>query len=213
MHDRFRQQALDSSKRTRTRAALLDSAVNLVAEAGINRVTLQAITQSCGLAHGTFYNHFDDCEDLIVAAAVGVIDDIHRGMSPALRRSAPGLHRLVGAIELIVSESQRDPARSALLAETIGRFEAVTRRVRPKLRQDVIAGRKAGLVQVRSTRLLDAQIGALVGLAITRQIAKPNAAITRDTSEAVLRLLGVDTDDAHRIVGESLAGSASRSSS
>lgn len=53
----------------RTRAALVEAAQEFLAE-GEARPSIPQLTKRAGVAHGSFYNHFEDREDLMLQAAV-----------------------------------------------------------------------------------------------------------------------------------------------
>lgn len=103
----------------RTRAALLDAAVRLIAERGTRRTSMTDIAQAAGIAKGTLYNHFRNKDEVfaaLVEAEIVLIADECRGLPledalavaairldthPALRRVADddpaALAALVGA--------------------------------------------------------------------------------------------------------------------
>lgn len=103
----------------RTRAALLDAAVRLIAEHGTRRTSMTDIAQAAGIAKGTLYNHFRNKDEVfaaLVEAEIALIADQCRGTEledalaiaalaldthPALRRVADedpaALSALVGA--------------------------------------------------------------------------------------------------------------------
>lgn len=60
-------------RRTRTRAALVNSALGLLIE-GRTDVAVQEITERAGVAQGSFYNHFDSKEALFDAALALTMD-------------------------------------------------------------------------------------------------------------------------------------------
>ena len=169
----------------------------MVARHGLEATTVQAVTRETGVAHGTFYNHFDDREDLLVSAAIAVLDEISTNVQAAAKPFSPGVDRLVVATSKTIMEAVARREFGHLLASAVGRFPRVTDRIRPKLRADLRAARAAGAIQVPSSLLLDEQIGALVGLAIQRILSGGQASrITRETAQAVLRLLGQEPTQA-----------------
>ncbi|MEL6950218.1 MAG: TetR/AcrR family transcriptional regulator [Pseudomonadota bacterium] len=197
----FTERAEGHAKRARTRAALLDGAISVVARHGLESTTIQAVTRATGVAHGTFYNHFDDREDLLVSAAIAVLDEINVGVQAAAQRFPPGVDRLVIAAAKTIMEAVSIREFGHLLVAAVGRFPQVTDRIRPKLRADLRAALAAGVVRVAPTRLLDEQIGALLGLAIQRVLSGGQVSrITRETAHAILRLLGQTPDEAAETV-------------
>lgn len=70
MSNRKRPPQSISPKRARTRARLLDAAVELFQRHGIAAVSLDEIASHAGLTKGAIYGNFKNKEDLIVAVAV-----------------------------------------------------------------------------------------------------------------------------------------------
>ena len=204
----FRQKALGKPRRDRTRAALLDGIVAVAARRGLDRTTVQAVTRESGLAHGTFYNHFDGRDDLIVAAAIAIVDDINEDIIAAVSAYPPGLERMAVAVHHTIRGAASNPNHGSLLAGAMGRYTAVTSRVRPSLRADLRAARRGGEISVRPNRLLDEQIGVLIGLSIRLALADGfNARLVRGTVAAILRLLGLGAADAEARANKSIGRS------
>ena len=67
--------------------ALTDAALRLFLERGLDVVTIDDITQSCGVAKGTFYRYFDDKESLVEA----LIAPVRAELSEALAVCAKAL--------------------------------------------------------------------------------------------------------------------------
>jgi len=55
-------------KRARTRAALIDAAVQLIAEEGYERLSMEKVAARAGMTKGSIYGNFTNKEDLIMAA-------------------------------------------------------------------------------------------------------------------------------------------------
>jgi AcrR family transcriptional regulator len=55
------------AKRDRTRAALLEAAIEIIAERGLESIGIDDLTRSAGMARGTFYNYFETREDVVRA--------------------------------------------------------------------------------------------------------------------------------------------------
>src|SRR5277367_5106958 len=62
-------------KRDRTRQALIDAALKIVAEEGFAGASLEAIARRAGVTRGSIYSNFADRDELMIAAVAS------RGMS------------------------------------------------------------------------------------------------------------------------------------
>lgn len=61
--------AIIPSKRDRTRLALLESAIEVIAERGLESISIDDLTRSAGMARGTFYNYFETRDDVVRAVS------------------------------------------------------------------------------------------------------------------------------------------------
>jgi AcrR family transcriptional regulator len=55
-------------RKARTRQALIDAAVRLIAEGRGDRASIAEITEEADIGFGSFYNHFDSKEQLFQTA-------------------------------------------------------------------------------------------------------------------------------------------------
>ncbi|WP_214403891.1 TetR/AcrR family transcriptional regulator [Pseudonocardia lacus] len=78
-----------SARRGRTRARLLDAAVDVFAERGVEGATVELICERAGFTRGAFYSNFSTKEELLLAAA-------EHGLAVSLER----IEEAVGRLEL-----------------------------------------------------------------------------------------------------------------
>ena len=61
-------------RKARTRQALIDAAVRLIADGRRDRASIQEITEAADIGFGSFYNHFDSKEELFRTASEDALD-------------------------------------------------------------------------------------------------------------------------------------------
>jgi len=61
-------------RKARTRQALIDAAVRLIAEGRGDRASIAEITEEADIGFGSFYNHFDSKEQLFQTASQEVLE-------------------------------------------------------------------------------------------------------------------------------------------
>ena len=61
-------------RKARTRQALIDAAVRLIAEGRGDRASIQEITEAADIGFGSFYNHFDSKDQLFTTASGEVLE-------------------------------------------------------------------------------------------------------------------------------------------
>ncbi|WP_372348440.1 TetR family transcriptional regulator [Streptomyces sp. KL116D] len=134
-------------KKRATRAALVEAAVRLAAEHGVEHVTVDAISEAAGVSARTFFNYFDSRDEVFVMVGAESSARVRRAVL-----DAPGDHtplealRDAMAVELQEIEQQQELwrlhaevlrkspellARSlgAHMSEEIGLAEAVAERI------------------------------------------------------------------------------------
>src|ERR687886_544567 len=72
-------------RKARTRQALVDAAVRLIADGRGDRASIQEITEAADIGFGSFYNHFESKQDLFDAAVDEAIEE-HGAMLGELTR-------------------------------------------------------------------------------------------------------------------------------
>ena len=93
MSDYFHNQALGEGKRMRTRGRLIDTAINVFSEKGIEAASIHEITAMAGLANGTFYNHFRDKDELAGCVSEAIVLEIGKRLADEMQGLESGAVR------------------------------------------------------------------------------------------------------------------------
>ncbi|MCE9648454.1 MAG: TetR/AcrR family transcriptional regulator [Parvibaculum sp.] len=190
-HGHFQEQSAHLGKRERTRAALLDAAVAVVAEKGIEAARINDITTAAGLANGTFYNHFEGKDEILRAAAYGLAFEVTRQLDDEMAGIEDATRRVVTATTRFISILTLEPDWAAILLGGADHLPGVRDDLYKYLRSDIERGVSQGKFDVRVTTFLVAQIVALIAVAIRLQLARdPEPDLARQVCESILRLLG-----------------------
>jgi len=178
-------------KRARTKAALIEAASKVFARLGPDAPTIDDFIAEAGVARGTFYNYFDTREELLIAVASQVSDDILE-RTRALRGLPDPADRVACSIRTFVRLAAANPTwgwvivRIALVAAPLGTS------MRKYLAEDVRAGLASGRFQVASPQAAaDVMLGA--GLMGMRSVLRGEAGAghAESVAHAVLSALGV----------------------
>ena len=189
-------------RKARTRQALIDAAVRLIAEGRGDRASVQEITEAADVGFGSFYNHFDSKEQLFETASGEVLER----WGQMIDRACAGIS---DPAELF-AVSFRISGRLGWTHPEIGRFLTGAgldvlddaRGLAPRALRDIRAGQVAGCFTVPDAEIaLSAVAGGLLGLLRLRQRhpERVQEAAVDQLAEAVLRLLGVAAPEAARI--------------
>jgi AcrR family transcriptional regulator len=189
-------------RKARTRQALIDAAVRLIAEGRGDRASVQEITDAADVGFGSFYNHFDSKEQLFETASGEVLER----WGQMIDHACAG----IGDPAELFAVSFRISGRLGWTHPEIGRFLTgagldvldAPRGLAPRALRDIKAGQAAGRFTVPDAEIaLGAVAGGLLGLLRLRQRQPervPEAAVDQ-LAEAVLRMLGVPPAEAARI--------------
>ena len=189
-------------RRARTRQALVDAAVRLIAEGRGERSSIQEITEAADIGFGSFYNHFESKEQLFETASREVLER----WGQMLDRACTG----IADPAEVFSHSLRISARLGWTHPDVGRFITgagldlldAPGGLAPRALRDIRAGQASGQFTVPDAEIaLGAVAGGLLGLLRLRQ-RHPKQVVESavdELAEACLRLLGLSAAKAKRV--------------
>jgi AcrR family transcriptional regulator len=190
-------------RKARTRQALIDAAVRLIAEGRGDRASIAEITEEADIGFGSFYNHFDSKEQLFLTASQEVlerwgqmIDRASADLTDPAELFAVGM-RISGRL----GWTHPDIA-GFLTGAGLGVLDIPTG-LAPRALRDIRAGQVSGRFTVPDAEIaLSAVAGGLLGLLrVCQQHPERVTETTVDQlAEAELRLLGVPAPEAARLV-------------
>lgn len=189
-------------RKARTRQALVDAAVRLIAEGRGARSSIQEITETADIGFGSFYNHFESKEQLFQIASAEVLER----WGAMIDRACAGIDDTaeIFAVSLRIS-GRLGWTHPDLAAFLVGAgLDALDLPVglAPRALRDIRAGQASGRFTVPHAEVaLSAVGGGLLGLLRLRQ-HRPDEIDERAVdqfTEAALRMLGVPAEDAARL--------------
>jgi len=189
-------------RKARTRQALIDAAVQLIADGRGDRASIQEITEAADVGFGSFYNHFDSKEQLFQAASEEalerwgqMIDRASAGITDPAELFMVGL-RISGRLGWTHPDIAGFLTGAGLDALDIPVGLA------PRALRDIQAGQAAGrFAALDAAVALSAVAGGLLGLLRQHQRHpdRVQEAAVDQLAEAALRLLGVPAPEAARL--------------
>lgn len=108
-----------SERRDEAEQRLLAAAVRLVAEQGLERVTLADVGEAAGYSRGLPAHYFGSKAGLTVALARHLIDGFGRALDRT-ERHARGLARLLGATAFYLDSAIKEPTGARALSVILG---------------------------------------------------------------------------------------------
>lgn len=206
MQNYFRTQAIGSNKRNRTRSLLIDSAIDVFAEKGVEVASIQEITAIAGLANGTFYNHFKDKDELAYASAEAIALAIAGELEQQMTDLQRGTSRIVVASWAFLQLALKHQAWAMVLVEQYQRHSARDTEAFRYMQADIERAIRQQELDVTVDTFLLEQIAALMVSSLRMLMREPRQTdLLRRTCENILRLLGLTSAQAKREV-ERVAG-------
>lgn len=102
-------------RREKTRARLLESALLVFAQKG-SQAVIEDVIAHAGMARGSFYNYFRTYEELLVAVAGEINDELLRIIDPAVQLSADPAERIACGARLVLYAVERFPLIGTFMA-------------------------------------------------------------------------------------------------
>lgn len=192
-----------AQRRERMRLRLLQSAFSLASEGGIGAVTIEAVIARAEVARGSFYKYFESPQALLEAVGSEVSDALIETMNPVVARLHDPAERIAVGVGVVLQMGMHSPPLAGFLVhagwpakDLSPRFHQV---VDATLREGMAKGRFAAMpIGLAQGVVVGTLLGALYGTV-------PSAATAGfPTIGAVLRGLGVATQEAERLAQQSL---------
>ena len=190
-------------RKARTRQALIDAAVRLIAEGRGDRASIAEITEEADIGFGSFYNHFDSKEQLFQTASEEVLERWGQMIDRATAALTDPAERFAVGTRISGRLGWTHPDIAGFLTGAGLSVLDIPTGLAPRALRDIEAGQAAGRFTVPGAEIaLSAMAGGLLGL--LRMCQRHPELVTDATvdqlAEAELRLLGVPADEAARLV-------------
>lgn len=193
-------------RKQRTRAALIQAAQVFIGAGKLNAPILE-ITQAADVGMGSFYNYFDSKEELF-AAALNEVLDAHGALLDEVTESLDDpAETFACSFRLTGRLFRRRPQESRVLLATGVLLTSADRGLAPRALRDIVAAIRAKRFRIDDPTLALALAGgALMGLGqlLAAEPDRDDAQATDRVAEDMLRMFGMDADEARDICQRSL---------
>jgi AcrR family transcriptional regulator len=194
-------------RKARTRQALVDAAVRLIAEGRGERASIQEITEAADIGFGSFYNHFESKELLFRTASEEVLErwgQMIDGACAGIEDPAE-----VFAVSLRVSGrlGWTHPDLAGFITGAGLDLLDEPRGLAPRALRDIKRGQAAGRFTIPHPEIaLTAVAGGLLGLLRVHQRHphQIDESAVDQLTEGILRMLGITAREAKRLAARAL---------
>ena len=190
MNNYFQSKASLQPKKDRTRAAIIDSAINIIAKKGFQKSSIQEMAKNAGIANGTFYNHykdrksiFEDVANLIAIELVKVIEE------DEIKTKKPA-QKLINATNQFINRSVQVPEWGTIFLEAADFSVRLEKDISKYLIKDIKSGIRNKSFLVKYDDFLVEQIMIIILHSISHQLENGiDKKITYKTINTILRIL------------------------
>src|SRR4029077_19007604 len=188
-------------RKARTRAALIRAAQTLIAE-GKTNVPILEITQAADVGVGSFYNHFENKEELFEAAVEDVMDGYGQLLDDLTADIDDPAMVFACSFRLTGRLHRREPELSRVLLNNVLRLLSADNALAPRARRDIAAaveGRRFHVEDLDVAVTITAGALLALGQLLHDQPGRHVEETTDWLTEDLLRMLGVPRRQAQLI--------------
>ncbi len=197
-------------KRERTRLSLLEAAVAVFGERGVESATIQDITQAARVAAGTFYNHFKSKDELLSALALWIGDGFCQRIAESYQRVADGAERMAIGNRRYIQLAIDTPHWALLLLQLVAAAPEAAARIAEYSIADLRLGLKQKRFRITTERAAFDLIGGTISAAMRSvalgEVPAASKRLGYDSAVATLVLqgLGMESEEAAAIARKAL---------
>ena len=210
-------------RRRETRARLLNAALKLMADRGIDAIAINEITEAADVGFGSFYNHFESKEAIHRALTDLVFEEFANALDRALAGVTDPAEIIAASVRHTLYRGRRDRTWALFLLRESLSSRMLTRGLGARLLRDIEKGIDAerfnvddalmaflGLAgSVLAALSIEVQYGEGADSALPpelrRTVGLPSPELPERAATTMLRFLGVPPAEARRVARRPLA--------
>ena len=209
-----------SRRKRKTRARLLRAALELMAERGMEGVAINEITEAADVGFGTFYNYFDSKEAIHDALVAETVGSFGAALDRIAEHADDPAEVFAASVRYTLRRAGQEPVWGRFLVRSGFSARALEQGLGPRMLRDLKQGLAASrlrtsdlpmtVVAVRGAVLsaIDAQVELAQDkpspLAFAVSLGLDRQSVPERTAAILLRLLGLDTNDAKEVANRPL---------
>jgi len=201
----FAAEARQQNKSARTRARLMDAAVEVFARDGFEAASVNEIARIAEVANGTFYVHFKDKDAIAVEVAARIGADITDQIDRAMADMDDALERFGFATRQFIAFASSQPQWGWVIIRAGSFLPQMHRQMETHMCADLKRGRAQGQITTEIDAFLVDTIVAMVIAALAARLrgdAGPEAGSR--VTELVLNMLDVPLQRAHAVAWQDI---------
>jgi AcrR family transcriptional regulator len=188
-------------RREKMRSRLLEAALTVFAQAEDEAAAVDEIILRADVSRGTFYNYFNNADDLLRAVADDIGTELMQAVAPVVEARDDPAERVSAGVRSWISLIGRYPGL-AVFFRRAGLYILSNKQVRTDLSRDLVAGMKSRRFTIDELELGFVLVAGTVLAAInTMAIGRAPRTYGNRLAERILLSLGVEPSEAGKIAG------------
>lgn len=187
-------------RRRKMRQRLIESAFAVLAQKGPQATVIDDVIAEAGVSRGTFYNYFQNNEQLLEAVTSEIGGYLMRLVDPVVRIQKDPAARVASGVRLCLHAALAYPQMAQLVSRMDWQQAAPSGRPHGYLARDVEAGLREGRFKVANARLAaDLVLGPVISAfhAMLHEPLPPG--YPEDLAQAILLGLGLSRTEARQL--------------
>ena len=181
------------------RSRLLEAALTVFGQAEDEAATVDEVIRRAGVSRGTFYNYFDNADDLLRTVADEVGTELMQAVAPIVEAQDDPAERMSAGVRSWISLIGQYPGLAAFFRRA-GLYILSNQHVRTDLPRDLAAGMESRRFTIDELELGFVLVAGTVLAAInTMAIGKASPTYGKKLAERILMSLGVQPREAREI--------------
>lgn len=191
-----------------SQARINQAAMRLFAEKGTAHVSISELAQAAGVARGTIYNNYPAPEALFEEVAARLAAEMHNRIAASAEGESDPVTRLANGIRFFVKQAHDEPQWGRFILRFAFYNKTLQDVWQGQPAKDLMSGLESGryrFLPEQAPSVLGMIAGtALSAMFIVLQGYKTWREAGSDAAEYILRALGIDAEEARRIVNTEL---------
>ncbi len=178
-------------RRRETRSRLLDAALRLMAEKGMEGVAINEITEAADVGFGSFYNHFESKEAIYAAVLEWVFDDFANAIEGVLGEISDPAEVIAVSTRYTVMRALREPVWGRFLVNEGFSARSMDHGLGRRLLRDIRKGMAAKRLTITDPLMSFASVGGttLGAISLALELRSP-----QEQQPVTFRELGSDLE-------------------
>ena len=182
-----------AQRREKTRLRLLESALTVFAEKGPDAAVIDDFIAAAGVARGTFYNHFKTTNELMLALAAAMSDEVLQVVDPIVLELDDPIARVAAGMRLYMQMAMRYPLWGGFITRVGTRIATRGQLVDQYLMRDLESALKSKRINVDSVLVARDIVLGSIFYGIETMLTEPTRATIRSTSCAACSSVSAST--------------------